>query len=426
MNTKNLMENMQAGKLDNELKAVYVTEAAVSEQRKRYADAVRSFEALFGEAHEVCVLSAPGRTEVCGNHTDHNHGKVLAAAINLDAIAVASPNGENVIRVKSKGFDMDTLSLDELSPNCEEYGKSVSLLRGICARLKELGYQVGGFDAYTTSDVFSGSGLSSSAAYEVLLGTVVNALFNNNKLDAVTNAQVAQFAENNYFGKPCGLMDQMASSVGSFVTIDFKDPEKPVIQKVTFDFDACAHALCILDTGGDHADLTDDYAAVRLEMEAVAREMGQKVLEEVCYAEFLKAIPSLRKKLGDRPILRAIHFFDENRRVEAAVDALSRNDFDVFKELVNRSGQSSFMYNQNVYTPTAVREQGVSLALALTQQILKGAGAYRVHGGGFAGTIQAFVPVDLLDTYKEQMEAVFGEGSCYVLSIRPVGGVKVI
>lgn len=426
METKTLKELLPEGKLDSQLKAVYITDAAVAAQRTRYADAVSSFEEIFGTGRDAVIVSAPGRTEVCGNHTDHNHGRVLAASINLDAIAVASPNGDNVIRVKSRGFDMDTVSLDDLSPNCEEYGKSVSLLRGVCARLKELGYQVGGFDAYTTSQVFSGSGLSSSAAYEVLLGTIFSALFNGDKLDAVTNAQIAQFAENHFFGKPCGLMDQMASSVGSFVTIDFNHPDQPVIEKVKFDFASCGHTLCILDTGGDHADLTDDYAAVRSEMEAVARELGCNVLADVDYQVFVTAIPALRKKLGDRAILRAIHFFNENQRVEGAVSALNRNDFDSFLDIVTQSGQSSFMYNQNVFTPKDVQEQGVSLALAMTHQILGGRGAFRVHGGGFAGTIQAFVPNDLLDTYKSQMEAVLGKGSCYVLAIRPAGGVRVI
>ncbi len=418
-------EQLRAGTLDPELKKIYVTDEAVAAQRLRYEKALDAFAALYDGARDVTVLSAPGRTEVCGNHTDHNHGKVLAAAVNLDAIAVAAPNGENVIRVKSEGFDMDMISLDELEPNCQEYGKSVSLLRGMCARLKELGYQVGGFDAYTTSQVFSGSGLSSSAAYEVLLGTIFSALFNDCSLDAVTNAQVAQFAENHFFGKPCGLLDQMTSSVGGFVTIDFYNPEKPVIEKVPFDFASCGHALCILDTGGDHADLTEDYAAVRSEMEAVAHEMGQNVLADVAYDDFAAAIPQLRKSVGDRAILRAIHFFCENKRVEQAVAALNQNDFDTFRDAVLRSGQSSFMYNQNVFTPKAIREQGVSLALAMTQQILGDRGAYRVHGGGFAGTMQAFVPLDLLETYQAQMEAILGKGSCYVLSVRPVGGVKV-
>lgn len=426
MNTKTVMEGLRSGAYDSQLKTVYVTEEAVAAQRERYEKTILEFEEIFGEGREISIFSAPGRTEVCGNHTDHNHGRVLAASINLDAVAVASPNGKNEIRVQSKGFDMDIISLDDLTPDCEEYGRSVSLLRGVCARLKELGYKVGGFDAYTTSQVFSGSGLSSSAAYEVLLGTIFSGLFNEGKLDPVTNAQVAQFAENHFFGKPCGLMDQMASSVGSFVTIDFKNPEQPVIEKVNFDFASCGHALCILDTGGDHADLTDDYAAVRKEMEAVARAMGKSVLAEVEEEAFLDQLPALRKTVGDRAILRAIHFFNENRRVAAAVKALEADDFETFKSIITSSGQSSFMYNQNVYTSKAVEEQGVSLSLGLAQQILDGKGAYRVHGGGFAGTMQAFVPYDMLDTYKTKMEAAFGQGSCYVLSIRPVGGVQVL
>ena len=426
MKENQVIKAIQDGSFDDAFKKVYVTEKEIAHQKERYVEAIEAFKTIFGDDREIMVLSAPGRTEVCGNHTDHNHGKVLAAAINLDAIAIASPNGENCIRVKSKGYDMDYITLDELESNPNEYGRSEALLRGVCARLKELGYKVGGFDAYTTSDVFSGSGLSSSAAYEVLLGTIFSHLFNDGKLDAVPNAQVAQYAENKFFGKPCGLMDQMASSVGSFVTIDFNDPAKPIIEKVNFDFAACGHSLCILDTGGNHADLTDDYAAVRKEMEDAAAVMGKKVLREADYNQFIKAIPEIREKVNDRAVLRAIHFFNENKRVETAVKALNDNDFETFKQTIIASGKSSFMYNQNVFTPKNVAEQGVSLSLALTDELLCGKGAFRVHGGGFAGTIQAFVPNDMLDEYKKTMESVLGEGSCYVLSIRPVGGVRVI
>lgn len=421
-----LEEQLIKGTFDENLRAVYVTEDQIADQRKRHAKAVKEFAELFGSEREAGIYSAPGRTEVGGNHTDHNFGKVLAASVNLDAIAVASPNGENVVRVKSAGYDMDVVDLNDLTPHEDDFGDSSALLRGMCARMKAMGYQIGGFDAYTTSQVLSGSGLSSSAAYEVLLGTIINHMFNNGAVDAVTIAQIAQYAENVFFGKPCGLMDQMASSVGSFVTIDFENPEKPVIKKVEFDFASCGHSLCIVDTGGNHADLTGDYAAVRAEMESVAGAMGRKVLREVEEEAFYEKLPMLRSRLGDRAVLRAMHFFGDNRRVEQEVAALESNDFDAFKELVIASGRSSYMYNQNVFTCKNAKEQGVSLALAMAERLLGGKGAWRVHGGGFAGTMQAFVPNDMLEEYKAAMEAVFGEGTCYVLSIRPVGGYKIV
>lgn len=426
MKSEKMAAGIKSGMFDRELRQVYVTDGEIDKQKIRYMETIKSFERVFGSDRDISVCSAPGRTEVCGNHTDHNHGCVLAASINLDAIGVVSKNNENTVRVKSKGYDMDVVHLDELTPDVNEYGHSSALLRGVLARLKELGYEFGGFDAYTTSDVLSGSGLSSSAAYEVLLGTIISHLFNDGKIDAVTIAQVAQYAENKFFGKPCGLMDQMASSVGSFVTIDFADVDKPIIEKVEFDFASCNHSLCIVDTGGSHSDLTDDYAAVRSEMEQIAREMGKTVLAEVDYDAFMKQIPVLRQTVNDRAILRAIHFFNENRRVKTAVKALNGKDFAAFKTVVLSSGRSSYMYNQNVFTPKNVAEQGVSLALAVTEELLSGKGAFRVHGGGFAGTVQAFVPNELLDSYKQSMEAIFGQGTCYVLAIRPVGGVQVM
>lgn len=428
MNAKEIINGIEKGDFDSNFKRVYVTDSEASQQKTRYIQAVNDFLATFDNHadDDLMIFSAPGRTEICGNHTDHNHGKVLAASINLDAIAVACKNGEKYARVKSKGFDMDIISLNELESDEREYGKSQSLLRGVVSRLKDLNFEIGGFDAFTTSQVFSGSGLSSSAAYEILLGSIVSGVFNDGKLDDVVNAQVAQYAENNFFGKPCGLMDQMASSVGSFVTIDFNDPAEPVIKKIGFDFSSCGHALCIVDTGGDHADLTDDYAAVRREMELVAEHLGKKVLRDVDFNAFVGAIPAIREKIGDRAVLRAFHFYNENKRVENAVKALENGNFDLFKNMLLQSGQSSFMFNQNVYSQKNVQEQGVSVALAMSQQILGDRGVCRVHGGGFAGTIQAFVPMDLLDTYKTQMEEVLGKGTCYVLSIRPVGGVQVI
>ena len=425
MKTAELKSRLAGGEFDAALARIYKKED-IDCQKERYAGVVSRFEALFGADRDIEIYSAPGRTEVGGNHTDHNHGKVLAAGVNLDAVAVVSANAENIVRVKSEGYKIDAVDLDNLGVMPDERGKSESLIRGVCAAFKNRGYNIGGFDAATVSDVLSGSGLSSSAAFEVLIGTILNYVYNEGKISPVEIAQIAQFAENEYFGKPCGLMDQMACSVGGFVQIDFNDPAAPVINKVDFDFASCNHALCIVDTGGNHADLTDEYAAVRGEMEAVAAKFGKSVLREVDTAEFEKNIPLIRESAGDRAVLRAMHFFNENRRVDLLGAALRAGDFEAFKELIVESGYSSYMYNQNVYTCMAPADQPVSVALAICQDILKGKGAWRVHGGGFAGTIQAFVPADLLGEFRSRICAVFGEKSCYVLNIRPEGGVKVI
>lgn len=426
MKVKELINAINNNEVNDSLRAVYVTDSAVEEQKPRYIEALNTFGELFGFERDVCIMSAPGRTEVCGNHTDHNNGKVLAASINLDAIAVVSENDDMTIRVKSKGHKMNVVDLNDLEPDEKRYGDSTTLVQGVAAGIKNLGFEVKGFDACTTSDVMGGSGLSSSAAFEVLLGTVLSYLYNGGKISEVDIAKVAQYAENVFFGKPCGLLDQMASSVGTFVTIDFKSTKDPIIKKVNFDFSKSGHSLCIVDTHGNHSDLTDDYAAVRGEMEAVAKALGKNVLREVSYEEFFAAIPALQSKVNDRAILRAIHFYNENRRVDKAIECLENGDFDGFKEIIIESGMSSFTLNQNVYTPKTPTEQKLSLALAVSEEILKGKGAWRVHGGGFAGTIQAFVPNDLLDTYKTTMEDIFGAGSCYVLIIRPVGGTQVI
>ena len=426
MNVNDLIAAINDGNYDENLKAVYVTDKAVEEQKPRYVETLNDFGELFGYDREVNIMSAPGRTEVCGNHTDHNNGKVLAASINLDAIAVVSKNDDNIIRVKSKGHKMNVVDLDDLVPNEANFGSSTTLVQGVAATIKNLGYTVAGFDACTTSDVMGGSGLSSSAAFEVLLGSILSYMFNDGKISPVEIAKVAQYSENVFFGKPCGLLDQMASSVGTFVTIDFKSTKDPVIKKIDFDFSKSGHSLCIVDTHGNHSDLTDDYAAVRAEMESVAQALGKNVLREVSYEEFFAALPELTGRVNDRAILRAIHFFNENKRVEKAVECLENNDFEGFKQVIIDSGRSSFMLNQNVYTPKNPTEQKLSLALAISKELLDGKGAWRVHGGGFAGTIQAFVPNDMLDEYKKTIEGVFGEGSCHVLIIRPVGGTQVI
>ena len=420
-----LKNNIMNGDYDARFKRVYVTDEAVKLQHERYVSLAEDFAALFGEERDARLFSAPGRTEVGGNHTDHNHGRVLAASINLDAIAVASKNDENIVRVKSRGYNMDVCDITDLEIKEDEKGHSPALVRGMCAGFKKYGYEIGGFDACTLSSVLSGSGLSSSAAYEVLVGTMLNYLYNDGKVDAITIAKIAQYAENVYFDKPCGLMDQMACSVGGFVTIDFNNPAEPIVNEVKFDFASSGHSLCIVDTKGSHSDLTDDYAAIRSEMESVAGVFGKNVLREVDEEEFKKNIPAIREKVGDRAVLRAMHFFADNARVLKEVDALKKGNFDEFKSYILESGDSSYKHNQNVYSNKKPLEQPVSLALALSESILKGKGAWRVHGGGFAGTIQAFVPNEILEDYKNAMESIFGEGSCYVLIIRPVGGVEV-
>ncbi len=421
-----LKSKISSGAYDAELKRVYVTDSAVAEQRERYVSLASMFEEEYGKNEALSFYSAPGRTEVCGNHTDHNNGKVLAAAVNLDAVAVCAKKEGNITRVKSVGYDMDTVDITDMNVHSEDYGTSRELIRGMYAGFIERGYNVGAFDAYTTSSVLSGSGLSSSAAFEVLIGTILNYMFNDGKISPVEIAQIAQFSENKYFGKPCGLMDQMASSVGGFVEIDFKDTKEPVITKLDFDFASCGHSLCIVNTGGSHADLTPEYGAVRSEMESAAAVFGKKVLREVCPSEFNSKIAEVREKAGDRAVLRAMHFFADNARVDFEAEALQNGDFESFKKGVIESGRSSYMYNQNVYPSSAPQDQPLSIGLCIAERLLSGKGAWRVHGGGFAGTMQAFVPNDLLDEYITEMKKVFGEKSCYVLSIRPCGGVEVI
>lgn len=360
-----------------------------------------------------------------GNHTDHNNGKVLAAAINLDAIAAVSPREDSIICVNSEGYSPISIDSADLEIKDEEAGKSTALIRGICARFGQLGYKYGGFNASVTSCVLSGSGLSSSAAYEVLIGTILNYIYNDGKISAVEIAQISQYAENVYFKKPCGLMDQTACSVGGFVQIDFEDTEKPVINKVDFDIAKHGYNLCIVDTGGNHADLTGDYAAIRLEMNSVAEFFGKSVLRQVPESDVLDNMGEIRKKTGDRAIERAIHFYNENKRVERLADALSKGDFEKFKETVIESGKSSYMYNQNCFTLSNPESQPVALALCLTEELLRGKGAYRVHGGGFAGTIQAFVPTDETDSYVSAMRKVFGKDSCYILKVRSHGGCEI-
>ena len=383
----------------------------------------QGFAAAFGKAPER-YFSAPGRTEIGGNHTDHQRGRVLAAAVNLDVRAAVALNGSDEMRILSKGYDMISVNINELEPVETEINTTPALVRGVAARFNQLGCELHGFDAYCETDVLQGSGLSSSAAFEVLMGTIINHLFFDAKVSQSEVAQIGQYAENVFFGKPCGLMDQTASAVGNLVTIDFFDKEKPDIKPVAFDFASCGHALCIIDTRASHAELTDEYSAIPGEIKKVSEHFGKEVLTQIDEDEFYAAIPVLREKCGDRAVLRAVHFYSENKRVPLQVAALESGNFDAFLELVKESGRSSWVYLQNV-TPAGYKEhQDMALALALCERYLKGRGASRVHGGGFAGTVQAFVPFDLLDEFKAGIDAVLGDGACHVLSIRPQGGVE--
>ena len=378
--------------------------------------------AFGGEAQRY--FSAPGRTEIGGNHTDHQRGRVLAGAVNLDTVAAVRVNGTNVIRVQSKGYPLCQVDLDNLEPVAAEINSTPALIRGVAARFAQLGCKVGGFDAYCESTVLPGSGLSSSAAFEVLIGTIINHLFFDGRVSQAEVAQIGQYAENVFFGKPCGLMDQTASAVGGLVTIDFADKAHPDIRPVHFDFSTTGHALCIIDSRADHADLTDEYAAIPGELKEICDCLGREVTTEIPEEEFYAAIPKLRETCGDRAVMRAMHEYNENRRVPEQVACLEKGDFQGFLSLIRESGFSSWMYLQNVIPAGYVRQQPVAVALGLCEHYLRGKGAYRVHGGGFAGTVQAFVPFELLDSFRAGIDAALGEGACHVLSIRPQGGVE--
>ncbi len=423
---KILKEKILSGELNTKLSSLYTSdEDKLSSAQKRYIEALEQFEKFFPDKTQVEIFSAPGRTEICGNHTDHNNGKTLAGAINLDAIAVVSKS-DDIIEIHSEGFSPDRVSLSDMDYNESEKNTSKALIKGVCAALKEYGYNFGGFVAYTTSNVLKGSGVSSSAAFEVLISTILNHLYNDGKIDAVTVAKASQYAENKFFGKPCGLLDQTASSVGGFITIDFADPKNPEINKIDFDFEKSGFTLCIVDTGANHADLTDEYASIPSEMKSVAAFFGRETLRGVSRADILENAKALKDKCGDRALLRALHFVDENDRVEKTANALKAGDIKDFLKQIRRSGRSSFMYLQNVYSSLNVKEQSLSLALCLSDGILGTDGAFRVHGGGFGGTIQAFVPNEKIIEYKNAMDSVFGKDACKVLNIRAQGGVKVL
>lgn len=424
MEHQTLDARLAAGALDETLATLYGANRLES-ARIRVAGVLSGFVKTFAGIPQA-LLSAPGRTELGGNHTDHQQGRVLAASVDMDVLAAAATNQSGMIRIQSEGYPLVVVDLQELSPRPEEAGTSTALVRGVAARLSALGcpFGGGGVDAYLVSDVPGGSGLSSSAAFEVLVGTLLSELFWDGHCTPVEIAQIGQYAENVFFGKPCGLMDQMASSVGGVVAIDFADTANPVVEKIDLDLRATGYALCILDSGAGHADLTGEYAAITDELKAVCRYFGKEVLREVPEEAFLAALPQVRKLAGDRALVRALHFYGENRRAADEAWALKDGDIDTFLKLVRQSGQSSALYLQNVVPTGQTVHQELLLTLALGERLLAGRGAIRVHGGGFGGTAQAFVPLELLDTFQTGMEAALGRGCCHVLSIRPVGGLR--
>lgn len=424
-NINEIKDKLSKGTFDERIQAIYVDHDRVKYNRERYMNAISHFEGLFPEEKEIEIYSAPGRSEVCGNHTDHQNGVVLATSINLDAIAIVAKTDDNAIRLVSGDFPMEVIDVDDVEKRDSELETTTSLIRGVVAGLKQAGYKTGGFKAYVTSDVLMGAGMSSSAAFEGLIGTILSGLYNDMGVNSEVIAQIGQYAENKYFGKPCGLMDQMACCVGGMIYIDFCK-EKPVVKTVESNFEEAGFSLCIVDTKGSHADLTPDYAAIPNEMGLVAKALGKERLREVSEEKFYKNISTLRKKLSDRAVLRAIHFFMEEKRVEEAFHMLEASDYAGFLEVIRRSGDSSAKFLQNIYSPHDVDTQNVTVALAVSESIIGSEGVCRVHGGGFAGTIQAFVKNEAVAGYKAAMEAVFGKDSCNVLKVRPYGGIKVL
>ena len=419
---QNIIDRIQSGAYDRELKYLY--HDGVDVQKRRYTDLLAAFEQRFGADREISLFSAPGRTELCGNHTDHQRGCVLAASVTLDTIAIVSKRNDSKIVIYSEGYGEDNVDISDLDIKPDEVNNSQALIRGCAAGFAHEGFHIGGFDAYTTSNVLKGAGLSSSAAFEVLLGTILSHLYNEAKIDPVKIAQIGQYAENVYFKKPCGLMDQTASSVGGIIAIDFENSKNPKVTKIDYEFSAAGYTLCIVDAGGSHADLSPEYAAIPEEMKSVAACFGKEVLREVDRQAFEDGMGALRQKVSDRALLRAIHFFDENARVLQQTQALDSGDIEQFKALMVGAGRSSALNLQNCYPICRTEERSVALALALSEQLLEGKGAWRIHGGGFAGTILCLVPNEMTKEYSRRMEAVFGEGSCHVLYVRPAGGYK--
>ena len=425
MQTDILIQSFLDGVYDERLLDVYADETRIYYQRERYINAIKKFEQCY-KPGDVEIFSAPGRTEICGNHTDHQNGEVLAASVNLDTIGVVRKTDDNVIRLVSDNYDEIIIRLDDVSVEEKEKETTKALIKGVVSGFLERNYSVGGFQAYITSDVLIGAGLSSSAAFETLIGTILSGLYNCGKISATEIAIIGQYAENVYFGKPCGLMDQMASSIGNLVHIDFANPECPYVEKIDFDMEKYGYRLCITDTKGSHADLTDEYAAIPKEMKLVAKYFGKEVLCGISINDVLDNITDLRKKLGDRCVLRTLHFIYENKRVQKEVSALKAGNIGAFLDDVKASGNSSFKYLQNVYSNQDIKNQNVSLALFVSEMFLGQNGVCRVHGGGFAGTIQAFVKNGYVENYKYEMDKIFGKDSCKDLRIRKYGGIKVL
>jgi len=426
-NTEILKKNIFDGRYDKTFTTLYGAEN-VKAAHERYAKVISSFVQTYGDKQETLVLSVPGRSEISGNHTDHNHGRVIAASVDCDMIAIASADCGNKVRIKSDGYKEDCVDLSRLSPDDYPRFKSVGLVAGMCAAIKNAGYKVGPLCAYTSSNVLKGSGLSSSAAFEVLVGTVINHLYNDGKIPPVVIAKFAKWSENNYFGKPCGLMDQMACAIGGFVEIDFENPDEPKYEKIDFDLTGMGYDLCIVNTGGSHADLNDDYASIPAEMKAVASFFGKNVLRGVTEEQLLENAAAIREKCGDRALLRALHFVRENDLVPHIASAMKGGMLDKFLAGVSASGDSSFKYLQNVFSPKFPAEQGETLALYVAARALARfpqPGACRVHGGGFAGTMQAFVPRLYTEAFRNEIDSVMGKGACMVMHVRPVGAVRV-
>ncbi len=425
MNIRDVLQKIENNAFTKTFQKLYGTsEEVLQHQKQRYLDAVQKFAELYPKRKAIRIYSAPGRTEIGGNHTDHQHGCVLAAAVNLDTIAVAAFHDEKIIRVRSEGYEPFSVKLDNLAVTSEDVG-TAAIIRGIAAKFNEIGVNIGGFDLYCTSDVLSGSGISSSAAFETLIGTIIDSYYNKNNAGAIQIAKIGQFAENIYFGKNSGLMDQTVSSVGGLVFIDFFDTENPKVESFTFDFEEYGYCICITDTKSSHDDLTADYSAIRNEMESVAKYFGKPHLRLVSEAAFYNNIPEIRQNCSDRAIIRAAHFFSENSRALQEAEALKSGNLGEFLQLVNESGNSSAQLLQNLYSTSQPTQQEIPLAIMMSKRVLKGTGAVRVHGGGFAGTIQAFVPLEVADAYTTEMNRIFGDGSCQKLRIRPVGGVEI-
>ena len=418
-NISQLKDFLKEKKMDEKFSSIYGNDAySISEAYNRLSDTIKHFESI-EKTQEIYVFSASGRTELSGNHTDHNNGCVLTASINLDKLAVVSKRDDNKIVVYTDYSNTpDIIDINDLNINKDEYGKSNALTRGVCAGIKNKGYNIGGCTVTLNNKVLIGSGLSSSASFESLIGEIQDALYNEDKISKVDIAKIGQYAENIYFGKPCGLMDQMGCSVGGIMSIDFKDNDNPIIEKVEYDFESKGYALMIVDAKGDHSGLTNEYAAIREEMNAVANYFGKKVCREITKKELIDNASKLRAEVGDRAIMRAYHFLEENERVINQINALKKDDINTYIKLMNESGLSSFMYLQNCYSVTSSKNMGVALGLTLTKDFLKGEGACRVHGGGFAGTIQALIPVNKVEEYKKYMNSIFGEGSAVKIRVR--------